>query len=103
MERKEIGIWLRQQREARCWSRPEMVRQLIRAAYAVNDRSMVDVDNLCHNIYRWERGTVSPSERYRLYYCQASRIRMPHSAAPKQQRLVHWFCRTDSAGKWASC
>jgi transcriptional regulator with XRE-family HTH domain len=78
MERKEIGTWLRQQREARCWSRPEMARQLIRAAYAVNDRSMVDVDNLCHNIYRWERGTVSPSERYRLYYCQAFSI--PHAA-----------------------
>ena len=21
------------------------------------------------NIYRWERGTVTPSDRYRLYYC----------------------------------
>lgn len=26
--------------------------------------------NLCHNIYRWERGAVDPSERYRLYYCK---------------------------------
>lgn len=71
MEREELGAWLRQQREARCWSRPEMARQLIRAAHAADDRSMTDVDNLCHNIYRWERGTVSPGERYKLYYCRA--------------------------------
>jgi len=71
MEREELGAWLRHQREARCWSRPEMARQLIRAGHTVNDRSMTDVDNLCHNIYRWERGMVSPGERYKLYYCRA--------------------------------
>lgn len=71
MERKELGDWLRHQREARSWSRPEMARQLIRAAHTASDRSMTDVDNLCHNIYRWERGTVSPGERYKLYYCRA--------------------------------
>ena len=54
-----------------CWARPEMARQLIRAAHAANDKSMTDVDNLSHNIYRWERGAVSPGERYRLYYCRA--------------------------------
>ncbi|HEU5387381.1 MAG TPA: hypothetical protein VFV73_15895 [Streptosporangiaceae bacterium] len=51
-----------------------MARQLIRAAHAVNDNSMTDVDNLSHNIYRWERGAVSPGERYRLYYCRALSI-----------------------------
>ncbi len=71
MEREELGAWLRHQREARCWSRPEMARQLIRAAHAADDRSMTDVDNLGHNIYRWERGAVSPGERYKLYYCRA--------------------------------
>jgi hypothetical protein len=71
MDREELGVWLRQQREARCWSRPEMARQLIRAAHTADDRSMTDVDNLCHNIYRWERGTVSPGERYKLYFCRA--------------------------------
>ena len=70
VERKEIGAWLRSQREAHCWSRPEMARQLIRAAHAASDRSIVDVDNLCHNIYRWEKGAVGPSERYKLYYCK---------------------------------
>ena len=74
MEREELGTWLRHQREARCWSRPEMARQLIRAAHAANDNSMTDVDNLSHNIYRWERGAVSPGERYRLYYCRALSI-----------------------------
>jgi hypothetical protein len=71
MEHEELGAWLRQQREARCWSRSEMAGQLIRAGHAADDRSMTDVDNLCHNIYRWERGTVSPGERYKLYYCRA--------------------------------
>ena len=74
MEREELGAWLRHQREARCWSRPEMARQLIRAAHAANDKSMTDVDNLSHNIYRWEKGAVSPGERYRLYYCRALSI-----------------------------
>jgi hypothetical protein len=74
MEREELGAWLRHQREARCWSRPEMARQLIRAAHAANDRSMTDVDNLSHNIYRWERGVVSPGERYTLYYCRVLSI-----------------------------
>jgi hypothetical protein len=27
--------------------------------------------NISHNIYRWERGATTPSERYKLYYCQA--------------------------------
>lgn len=74
MERKELGAWLRRQREARCWSRPEMARRLIRAAHSANDKSMTDVDSLCHNIYRWERGTVSPGERYKFYYCRALSI-----------------------------
>ncbi len=71
---REFGTWLRQQREARTWARPEMARQLIKAAQANGDTSMPGVDSLTHNIYRWERGTVGPSERYRLYLCQAFRI-----------------------------
>jgi transcriptional regulator with XRE-family HTH domain len=64
-----LGEWLRRQRQARAWSRAEMARQLIRAARARDDTSMPCIDNLCHNIYRWERGTVGPTERYKLYYC----------------------------------
>lgn len=48
-----------------------MARRLIKAAHAIGDRSMTDTDNLCHNIYRWERGKVVPGERYKLYYCHA--------------------------------
>jgi len=29
------------------------------------------IDNISHNIYRWERGVVAPAERYQLYYCGA--------------------------------
>ena len=66
-----LGEWLRRQRQARAWSRPEMARQLIRAAKARDDASIPCIDNICHNICRWERGIVGPTERYRLYYCVA--------------------------------
>lgn len=48
-----------------------MARRLIKAAHAIGDRSVTDSSNLCHNIYRWERGKVVPGERYKLYYCHA--------------------------------
>jgi transcriptional regulator with XRE-family HTH domain len=68
---QELGAWLRQQRQARGWARPEMARQLITAARRNGDTSLPGADSVCHNIYRWERGMVGVSERYRLYYCQA--------------------------------
>ena len=67
----ELGAWLRQQREDRGWTRSELARQLIKAARAKGDTSVPGADNISHNIYRWERGTVAPAERYRLYYCGA--------------------------------
>jgi transcriptional regulator with XRE-family HTH domain len=67
----ELGAWLRRQREDRGWTRSEMARQLIRAAKARGDMSVPGADNISHNIYRWERGSVSPAERYQLYYCGA--------------------------------
>ena len=67
----ELGAWLRQQREDRGWTRSELARQLIRAARAKGDTSVPGADNISHNVYRWERGAVVPSERYRLYYCGA--------------------------------
>lgn len=48
-----------------------MARQLIRAARARDDTSMPCIESICHNIYRWERGTVGLTERYKLYYCAA--------------------------------
>jgi transcriptional regulator with XRE-family HTH domain len=70
----ELGDWLRRQREDRGWTRAEMARQLIRAAKARGDTSVPGVDNISHNIYRWERGVVGPSERFRHYYCVAFAI-----------------------------
>jgi hypothetical protein len=66
-----LGEWLRRQRQARAWSRAEMARRLIKAARARDDTSLPCVENICHNIYRWERGTAGLSERYQLYYCVA--------------------------------
>ncbi len=68
---KELGAWLRQQREARGWPRPEMAGQLIKAAQARGDTSLPGLDSMCHNIYRWERGTDGLSDRYKLHYCHA--------------------------------
>jgi hypothetical protein len=69
-----LGPWLRQQREARHWSRPELARQLIRAAHAAGDTSIPGTDTLAHNIYRWESGANGLTDRYRLRYCQVLRI-----------------------------
>jgi transcriptional regulator with XRE-family HTH domain len=66
-----FGEWLRRQRQARAWSRAEMARQLIKAARARGDTSLPGTDSISHNIYRWERGTVGLTERYKLYYCAA--------------------------------
>src|SRR6266576_1718659 len=67
----ELAAWLRRQREDRGWTRTELARQLIRAARARGDTSLPGTDNISHNIYRWERGAVTPAERYRLLYCSA--------------------------------
>src|SRR6266487_3324402 len=67
---KELGAWLRQQRQARGLSRPEMARRLIQAAEARDDKSVPGLDSVCHNLYRWERGADGLSERYKLYCCQ---------------------------------
>jgi hypothetical protein len=64
----ELGNWLREQRVARGWARPEMARQLIHAGQARGDRQLPGLDGMCHNIYRWERGGPI-SERYKLHYC----------------------------------
>jgi len=66
-----LGEWLRRQRQDRAWSRAEMARQLIKAARARDDTSLPGIDSICHSIYRWERGTVGLTERYKLYYCAA--------------------------------
>ena len=76
----DVSTWLREQREARGWTRSEMARQLIQAGRARGDRQLPGLDGMCHNIYRWERGGPL-SERYRLHYCRAFGIQ-PAQFAP---------------------
>jgi transcriptional regulator with XRE-family HTH domain len=66
-----LGAWLRRERERRNWSRSEMARRLIEAAESNGDYTTPGIGNVTHNLYRWERGTVTPGERYRLYFCEA--------------------------------
>jgi hypothetical protein len=79
----ELGQWLRDQREERGWSRPDMARKLIAAARADGDQSMPGADSMCHNIYRWERGQSDLSQRHRLNYCRAFGIK-PSQFGPTQ-------------------
>jgi transcriptional regulator with XRE-family HTH domain len=65
----DLGGWLRQQREQRSWTRTEMARRLIKVAQVSGDTAIPAAEDAAANIYRWERGTVTPSDRYRLYYC----------------------------------
>jgi hypothetical protein len=83
---RRLGAWLRRQREARAWSRAEMARQLIKAARARDDTSMPCVESICHNIYRWERGTVGLTERYKLYYCVALSLSPDEFGAEKPEQ-----------------
>lgn len=78
----ELGAWLRQQREDRGWTRSELARQLIKVARSRGDLSVPSADNISHNIYRWERGAVTPAERYQLYYCGAFGIPFSQFGVP---------------------
>ena len=80
----ELGAWLRQQREDRGWTRSELARQLIKVARTRGDTSVPSADNISHNIYRWERGAVTPAERYQLYYCGAFGIPFSQFGVPAQ-------------------
>jgi transcriptional regulator with XRE-family HTH domain len=70
-EPSQLGAWLRRERERRLWTRAEMSRRLIKAAGENDDYSMSAVHDIIQNIYRWERGKVTPGERYRMYFCHA--------------------------------
>jgi hypothetical protein len=70
---KDNGEWLRKQRQSRGWNVPEMCRQLRQAAGAVADK-LPGNDCLTTMIRRWENG-AGVSERYRLHYCRAFRLR----------------------------
>ena len=65
-----LGMWLRQQREARGLARREMGRRLIQAGRAAGDTSLPGIESICQYIRRWEHGECALTERYRLYYCE---------------------------------
>jgi hypothetical protein len=64
-----------------------MARRLIKAARTRDDSSLPGVENICHNIYRWERGTVGLSERYQLYYCVALGISPDEFGAEQPEQV----------------
>jgi transcriptional regulator with XRE-family HTH domain len=82
----DLGPWLRQQREQRSWTRNEMARRLIKVAQVSGDNAMPTASDVAANIYRWERGTVTPSDRYRLYYCHTLGIPPDRFGDPKYDR-----------------
>ena len=86
---QELGTWLRQQRESRSWARLEMARQLIKAARSNGDLSLPGIDSLMHNIYRWERGTCGPTDRYKLHYCHALGISPDDFGADHAERPLN--------------
>src|SRR6476661_3927761 len=98
----ELAAWLRRQREDRGWTRTELARQLIRAARARGDTSLPGTDNISHNIYRWERGTVAPAERYKLLYCSAFGIPFSQFGPGRGRGLTPGMVDTGPAARAAS-
>src|SRR5215471_13428778 len=68
-EVRRIGAWLRAQREKRLWTREETARQLVKAAGNRGIQHVPDVVSLVSCLYRWEKGTVSVTDRYRMLFC----------------------------------
>lgn len=67
--RPRYGQWLREQRQARGWAAPDLVRRLRAAAAAAGDR-LPGNETLLVMVYRWEDDRGGISERYRLHYCR---------------------------------
>jgi transcriptional regulator with XRE-family HTH domain len=88
-ESSQLGAWLRGERERRRWSRAEMSRRLIKAAGENDDYGMPGVSDIVQSIYRWERGTVTPGERYRMYYCHAFGITPDRFGAQKNADVIY--------------
>jgi hypothetical protein len=65
-----LGLWLRQQREARGIARREMAQRLIQAGQNAGDTSMPGIKSMYQNIRRWETRGTGLTERYKLYYCE---------------------------------
>ncbi|MGH3283825.1 MAG: helix-turn-helix domain-containing protein [Streptosporangiaceae bacterium] len=84
-----LGVWLRQQRETRGWSRREQARRLVQAGRDAGDTAMPSADDMARSTRRWERGENEPTERYRLYYCKTFEIPAAEygTTAPRTQAV----------------
>jgi transcriptional regulator with XRE-family HTH domain len=81
----ELGLWLRDQRQARGWSAAEMARRIQRASRAAGDTTTSGAI-LATYIRRWERGLIAPTERYALHCAQALGI-SPAQFGPPQPHM----------------
>jgi hypothetical protein len=61
-----------------------MARRMIKVASGHDDTPPPCTDHLAHNIYRWEHGKVGLSERYRLYWCEATGIMPGQFGTPSE-------------------
>jgi transcriptional regulator with XRE-family HTH domain len=100
-----LGVWLRQQRETRGWSRREQARRLVQAGRDAGDTAMPSVDDMARSTRRWERGDNEPTERYKLYYCKTLEIPVtafgtttPRTDAPSPIATVNAHGLTVSLG-----
>jgi hypothetical protein len=73
-----------------------MARRLREAAKASGDNAVPGNEAVCTYVRRWERGSVGPSERYKLYYCRAFGITpeqmglgLPGAAPPARAELAY--------------
>lgn len=79
-QRQRHGKWLGEQRRARGWAVPEMLRRLRQAAEEAGDKLPPD-SSLQVMIYRWEDNRSGISQRYRLHYSRA--LGIPYEAFGK--------------------
>ena len=86
---KELGAWLRQQRQAQGWPVPEMARRLRTAAKDSGDTTVPGGEAMCRNIRRWEAGKGGVSERYELHYCKALGLPAANFGPPKPQNITN--------------
>ena len=78
------GQWLRDQRQARGWSVPQMARKLRESGTCAGD-ILPSPDCLATMIRRWERGS-GISERYQLHYCRVFQIQPENFGDPSVLR-----------------
>jgi tetratricopeptide (TPR) repeat protein len=64
----DLSTWLREQRQARGWTKREMTRKFIAAGQAAGDH-MPGPDDMWRYIHRWETGETGITERYARHYC----------------------------------